>query len=70
MFSLQQNWRTRGWNRFCLDWGGIWGVGSGDSTAMYTHVSQCKNNKINIERKKEKEYDVDFFIFYCTKISG
>jgi hypothetical protein len=40
MFSLQQNCRTRGWNRFCLEG---WGEGV---QIMYTHVSKCKNDKI------------------------
>jgi hypothetical protein len=39
-FSLQQNQRTRGWNRFCLEaWGEV-------AQTMYTHVSKCKNDKI------------------------
>jgi hypothetical protein len=44
MFSLQQNQRTRGQNRFCPEEGG---VGEVDQT-MYIHVSKCKNNKIKI----------------------
>jgi hypothetical protein len=32
MFSLQQNWRTRGWHRFCLEGGG--------------KLGKCKNDKI------------------------
>jgi hypothetical protein len=47
MFSLQQNWRTRGKNTFCLEvedrGGGGWGEGG---LTMYTHVSKCKYNKI------------------------
>jgi hypothetical protein len=40
MFSLQQNQRTRGQNRF-------WWWGKGEvAQIMYTHVSQCRNNKI------------------------
>jgi hypothetical protein len=52
MFSLQQNWRRRGQNSFCLDaWGlSMWGMGGGGT--IYTHVSKCKNNKIKEERKK------------------
>jgi hypothetical protein len=46
MFSLQQNLRIRGQNRFCLEWG----YGEVGQT-MYTHVSKCKNDKI-----KKKEY--------------
>jgi hypothetical protein len=35
MFSLQQNWRTRGQNRFCLEGGGQ----SGEVTqTMYIHM--------------------------------
>jgi hypothetical protein len=41
MFSLQQNQRTRGWNRFCPE------VGGGEVVqTMYTHKNKCKNNKI------------------------
>jgi hypothetical protein len=43
MFSLQQNWRTRGQNTFCLEAG----VGGGEvAQIMYTHVSKYKNHKI------------------------
>jgi hypothetical protein len=43
MFSLQQNQRTRGWNKFCSETGGR---GSGEvAQTMYTHVSKCKNDK-------------------------
>jgi hypothetical protein len=42
MFSLQQNLRIRGQNRFCPEVGGGWEVGQ----IMYTHVTKCKNNKI------------------------
>jgi hypothetical protein len=56
MFSLQQNQRTRGWNRFCPETGVVVGeeMGVGKSrgkgegsgaTTMYTHVSKCKNIK-------------------------
>jgi hypothetical protein len=41
MFSLQQNWRIRRWNRFCLDAG----------ACAYIHVSKCKNGKINNKMK-------------------
>jgi hypothetical protein len=48
MFSLQQNWITRGCNRFCQE------VGAGERErreemvqTMYTHMSKCKNDKIN-----------------------
>jgi hypothetical protein len=53
MFSLQQNWRRRGWNRFCLE-AGNWGVGGEEELAhtMYIYVSKCKNDKIKGERKK------------------
>jgi hypothetical protein len=44
-FSLQQNWRTSGRNRFCPEAGGKWGEGEVAQT-MYTHVSKCKNDKI------------------------
>jgi hypothetical protein len=47
VFSLQQNQRTRGQNRFCPEEG----LGGGDVVqTMYTHLSKCKNDKIK-ERK-------------------
>jgi hypothetical protein len=49
MFSLQQNWRTRGWNRFCPE---VWGK---VPQTMYTHVSKCKNNGTKKERERERE---------------
>jgi hypothetical protein len=49
MFSLQQNRRIRGQNRFCPEV--VQGMGGGMSQAMYTHVSKCKNNKIKGEKK-------------------
>jgi hypothetical protein len=47
MFPLQQNWRTRGWNRFCL----VVAVGRGRrrgdvNQIMYTQVSKYKNDKM------------------------
>jgi hypothetical protein len=51
MFSIQQNQKTIGQNRFCLEAGtcgrgcGCWGD---VAQAMYTHVSKCKNDKIKI----------------------
>jgi hypothetical protein len=47
MFSLQQNWRGRGENRFCLEVRG----GEKVTQTMYTHVSKYKNDK----RRKEKK---------------
>jgi hypothetical protein len=47
--SLQQNRRTRGQNRFCLE-GGVEGDREGGLNNVYTHVSKCKNDKI---KKKE-----------------
>jgi hypothetical protein len=47
---LQQNWRIRGRNRFCLevgDWSRWWGGGT-----MSTHVSKYENDKIKGEIKK------------------
>jgi hypothetical protein len=43
MFFLQQNWGTRGWNRFY--------PGQGEeSQIMYTSVSKCKNDKIKLKK--------------------
>jgi hypothetical protein len=36
----------------------ITGQGGGGGKTMYTHVSKCKNNKINGEKKKYKEKNV------------
>jgi hypothetical protein len=44
---LQQNQRTRGQNRFCLEVVGV-------AQIMYTHVSTCKSNKIKIFKKERK----------------
>jgi hypothetical protein len=54
MFPFQQNWRTRGQNRFCPDVG-FWWVGA-VAQIMYTHASKCKNNKI-----KERKIKIDLF---------
>jgi hypothetical protein len=40
-FFLQQNWRMRGQNGFCLEVGGRWEV----AQIMYTYVSKCKKIK-------------------------
>jgi hypothetical protein len=50
MFFLQQNWRTRGWNRFCLE------VGSKVAQIMYIPTSKCKNDTIKLKLKKIREY--------------
>jgi hypothetical protein len=42
MFSLQQNQRTRGRNRFCLEAG----EGGRMAQTMYKHVSECKYDQI------------------------
>jgi hypothetical protein len=52
MFFLQENQRTRGWNRFCLEAGWVGGMGREVAQTTYTHVSKCKNNKIKAEKKK------------------
>jgi hypothetical protein len=48
MFSLQQNWRTRGQNRFCQE-AGRWvcrrRAEGGSLPEQHTHVSKCKNDK-------------------------
>jgi hypothetical protein len=42
-FFLQQNQRTRGWNRYSLTY---WGREEKVAQIMYTHVSKCKNDQI------------------------
>jgi hypothetical protein len=51
IFSPQQNWRTRGQNRFCPEVG----VGVRVAQTMYTCVSKCKNDKIKVEKTKKKK---------------
>jgi hypothetical protein len=45
MFFLQQNWRTKGQNRFCpeVGWGKVVQI-------IYTHVSKYKNDKIKFKK--------------------
>jgi hypothetical protein len=50
MYSLQQNWRTRGQNRSAQKEG--WEGGRKVAHTMYTHVSKCKNDKIEERLKK------------------
>jgi hypothetical protein len=52
MFSLQQNQKPRGQNRFCQEAG--WG---GCAPTMYTHVSKAKNDKIKNNFRKKKRRD-------------
>jgi hypothetical protein len=49
-FFSQQNWRTRGQNRFCPEVV-VAGAGGGVQI-MYTHVSKCKNDKIKFKKQK------------------
>jgi hypothetical protein len=49
MFSVQQNWRTRGQNRFCPEVG--WRrYGGGRVQIMCTRVSKCKKDKIKFKK--------------------
>jgi hypothetical protein len=49
IFSLQQNWRTRGQNRFCSD---VCVCVEGKvAQRMYIHVSKYKNDKIKQFKK-------------------
>jgi hypothetical protein len=46
-FFLLQNQRTRGWNRFCMEVGGVCAGGGGWGVLgqiICTHVSKCKND--------------------------
>jgi hypothetical protein len=50
MFSLQQNWRTRGLLGSAQKQGGgeregVVGRKGEVAQTMYTHISKCKNNK-------------------------
>jgi hypothetical protein len=64
MVSLQQNWRTRGQNRFCMeaDWGGSGGGGRlcGGEVAQ-TIVYTCKVN-VKMIKQKEKEKKMTVFL--------
>jgi hypothetical protein len=40
MFSLQQNWRRRGWKRFLLE-----AVEEGVAQTMYTYIDKIKGEK-------------------------
>jgi hypothetical protein len=51
-FSLQQNQRTRGHNRFCPE--AVWGGEVAQTT--YIHVNKCKNDKIKKGRKQSDIY--------------
>jgi hypothetical protein len=44
MSSLQQNWITKGWNRFCLE---VRGKRTEEDVAqtMYIHISKLKTTK-------------------------
>jgi hypothetical protein len=45
MFSLQQNWRTTGLNRFFLE------GGMDVAQTMYIHVSECKNDNTTTTKR-------------------
>jgi hypothetical protein len=69
MFSLQQNWRTRGWNRFCLEDGGcVRRFVHGHKQCI--HVSKCRNYKIKREEKNFywPEIKNSPQVFYLTSI--
>jgi hypothetical protein len=60
MFSFQQNWRTRGWNRFFLVIG--WGEDIPDN------VSKHKNDKINIlKRARIDKWNCIKLKNFCTQ---
>jgi hypothetical protein len=47
-FSLQQNWRTRGWNRFYQKQK----VGEKGEVEQTMYTSKCKNDKIKGKKNK------------------
>jgi hypothetical protein len=59
MFLIQQNQRTRGWNRSAQKWG--W---RRVAQIMYTHVSKCKNDNIKLIRKEIMASLAMTFYFY------
>jgi hypothetical protein len=50
IFPLQQNWRTRGQNKFCPEEGRK-GVGKEVALTMYIHVSKYKHDKLKKIKK-------------------
>jgi hypothetical protein len=55
MFSLQQNQRIRGWNRFYLEEVLPRSGGKGEvAQTMYTHVSKCKSDKNFLNAEHER----------------
>jgi hypothetical protein len=52
MFSLQQNWRRKGWNRFWVE--ARWGVKGKVPQTMYIPESKSKNDKIEREKKNKR----------------
>jgi hypothetical protein len=65
MFSLQQNWRTRGRNRFCQSgWGGSragGGVGVEVAQTMYTQVNKCKKEIQNLKKGQKMRQTSEYF---------
>jgi hypothetical protein len=52
-FSLQQNRRTRGWNRVCPEVC-VWG----SKQTIYTHMNKCKNDKMKERKEGRRENGV------------
>jgi hypothetical protein len=57
MFFLQQNWKTKGQNRFCPE---ADGRGKGRWQIMYAHIRKCKNNKIIFFKKRDLVVSIIF----------
>jgi hypothetical protein len=65
MFSLQQNRRIRGQNRFCQE---VWGRVIGEvSQTMYTHVNKCKNDKIKRNYITEENVSSSSHFFFLIR---
>jgi hypothetical protein len=60
MFSLQQNWRTRGQNSFCVEERKVQGKRRGGrhrgevAQTVYAHMNKCKNSEKNIKKKRSE----------------
>jgi hypothetical protein len=66
-FSLQQNWRTRGQNRFCLE-AGEGGKGVVEGEVAQT-MNKCKNNKKKIYGAQRNIYNIDGFTVFKLAIN-
>jgi hypothetical protein len=67
MFFLQQNWRTREWNRFFLEANKqTRGQFRGKmAQILHTYVSKCKNDKVKFEKNTSVKMRNHIFYSKC-----